>query len=154
MIAAKPLSPTIEEAIDYIYKIDFSMIINKMVQSGWARSTAEALSHEYRNFLFLQKKYAFQTQIALPPSEELDEFWHNHILDTHKYIHDCKMIFGEYLHHYPYFGIDDKSDQKDLANAFENTQKYYFAEFKKEMPKITHRFSLVLVAIKKMLSVW
>lgn len=65
----------------------------------------------------------------MPPSEEVDEFWHNHILDTQKYHQDCDMIFGKYLHHYPYFGIDDKSNELDLQKAFDHMQELHKKEF-------------------------
>lgn len=121
-------TPSIEEARSYIYSIDFSNIIRKLInQYGWARKHAEKVCQMYRNFLFLQKKYGESHKI--PPSEEMDEFWHMHILDTGKYRHDCERIFGKYLDHYPYFGIDDQSSFKDLEDAFEATQSLYAKEF-------------------------
>src|SRR5438876_887189 len=91
-----------QEVINYINTLDFSMIIKKMVrEQSWTQKEAEEVVALYKNFLLLKKKYQYE----LPPSEEIDEVWHNHILDTLKYEKDCKFIFGEYLHHYPYFGI-------------------------------------------------
>lgn len=107
---------------------DFSMIINKMVKHlGWKQKEAEAACSLYRNFLFLHKKYGHEH--SLPPSEEIDEFWHNHILDTKKYRQDCQVIFGRYLDHYPYFGIDGKTNLTDLNHAFETTQQFHQQEF-------------------------
>ena len=94
-------------------------------EPDWNESDARICSQLYRNYLYLMKKY----DEYLPPSEEIDAFWHQHILDTEKYHKDCKMIFGKYLHHYPYFGIDEKSNQQDLDNAFDRTQELYFKEF-------------------------
>lgn len=145
--------PSLEDSKNYIYSIDFSMIIDKMVMTGWSRKIAEGLSQEYKNFLYLNRKYLNQFG-QLPPSEEIDEFWHNHILDTKKYAVDCQKIFGFYLDHYPYFGIDDKSNYNDLNNAFERVEKLYFEEFGKEMPKITDRFSLIIMSIKRLFAFW
>lgn len=126
--------PTVEQARQYINAIDFSNIINKLVNyHGWLRKEALAVCEMYRRFLFLNKKH----QESLPPSEEIDEFWHMHILDTKKYIVDCQHIFGKYFHHYPYFGIDDKTDQMDLDNAFEKTQKLYASEFNGQQIYVT-----------------
>lgn len=125
------LATHLDEARRYIYSLDFSKIINKMVyQQGWSRADAETISHMYRNFLFLQRKYG--REYEFPPSEEIDEFWHNHILDTEKYRHDCQMIFGYYLDHYPYSGIDGQSDVSDLVNGFTTLQQLYAKEFNGE----------------------
>src|SRR3989338_2769153 len=106
-------NPSLEEAKAYIYAIDFSMVIDKIVTTkGWKKADVLKICALYRNFLFLNKKYELERG-QLPPSEEIDEFWHNHILDTKKYHHDCDNIFGFYLHHYPYFGIDGKTKNKD-----------------------------------------
>lgn len=113
----------------YIDSIDFSMIIDKMTKhESWLKKDAEKTCQYYRNFLFLKKKYASQP-IKIPPSQDVDEFWHRHILDTEKYIHDCQAIFGHYLHHYPYFGIDAYSTWDDLTSAFDQVQKIHLAEF-------------------------
>jgi hypothetical protein len=116
------------EAKKYIQNIDFSMIIKKMIKgSDWSYEDACTCAQLYKNYLFLVKKYDGQYQ--LPPSEEIDEFWHNHILDTEKYHTDCQAIFGKYLHHYPYFGIDDKSNTNTLNDSFDVLQELYFKEF-------------------------
>jgi len=118
----------LKEAKTYIDAIDFSQIINKLErQYGWDPHEAADICDMYRNFLYLQKKYG-QTH-ALPPSEEIDEFWHMHILDTKKYRRDCELIFGYYLDHYPYFGIDEKTSLNDLEAAFGTMQELYVKEF-------------------------
>lgn len=138
----------LQEAKDYIDKIDFSKIIDKLVKyNGWLKEDAYATCQQYRNFLFLIKKYPHE---VLPPSEDMDEFWHNHILDTEAYINDCQAIFGFYKHHYPYFGIDDKSDMTTLNTAFEKTKTLYFTEFGEHIELTRSRFpSLIYFMLKK-----
>lgn len=110
-----------------IDNMDFSMIINKLVShQGWSQQNAKEICNLYKNYLFLSAKYP---EKMLPPSEEVDEFWHAHILDTHKYHDDCNQIFRHYLHHYPYFGIDGHSSMADNEIAFSETQSLYFSEF-------------------------
>ena len=122
-------SPTLEEAKKYIDEIDFSMVVDKIVSTkGWKKRDVLKICELYRHFLFLRKKYN-DDNLQLPPSEEIDEFWHNHILDTQKYIPDCERIFGRYLHHYPYFGIDGKTDRNDLNAAFEKVQELHHKEY-------------------------
>ena len=116
-----------EQLKNAIVSLEFSMIINKMVShQGWTRSDAGEACQLYRNFLFLSAKYP---EKRLPPSEDVDEFWHNHILDTRKYIADCNAVFGEYFHHYPYFGIDKKTNFSDLGSAFSEVQHLHHEEF-------------------------
>lgn len=122
---------SLEEAKEYIYSIDFSNIIYKMVNHlGWLKHDALTVCNMYRNFLFLQMKYGKDHK--LPPTEEIDEFWHLHILDSKNYRKDCDAIFGEYFDHYPYFGIDGKNSIKDVEDAFETMQKLYAKEFNGE----------------------
>src|SRR5215207_2821612 len=95
----------LEESVQYIEAIDFRPIIDKLsMQMGWSRDHALEICDMYRKFLFLKKKYGHE--YSLPPSEDIDEFWHMHILDTKNYRKDCEAIFGYYLDHYPYLGID------------------------------------------------
>ena len=58
-----------------------------------------------------------------------DEIWHHHILDTYKYYNDCLNIYGQFLHHYPYFGMRGGQDSTDLANTFKITQMLHLKEF-------------------------
>ncbi|GAB4393940.1 MAG: hypothetical protein Tsb005_14340 [Gammaproteobacteria bacterium] len=120
--------PTLEEAKQYIYSIDFSAIIFKMTtREGWLKNDALLACRWYRNFLFLNKKYGFEPM--MPPSEDIDEVWHHHILDTQNYAKDCNAIYGKFMHHYPGFGIDGKTDMNDLNSAFHKMQKLHFEEF-------------------------
>jgi hypothetical protein len=48
----------------------------------------------YKNFLWLLRKYHDKYEY-IPPSIEIDEIWHHHILDTTKYHKDMDDIFGE-----------------------------------------------------------
>lgn len=117
-----------EQAVLYILAMDFSPIVTKLVNHmGWSKSHALEVCTMYRRFLILHKKYGHEH--TLPPSEDIDEFWHMHILDTKQYKVDCERIFGYYLEHYPYLGIDEKTNFKDLERAFNKTQELYAHEF-------------------------
>ncbi len=121
-----------EKAKKYIDRMDLEPIIRKLTDPSyyldrWNRKDVQTGVKLYRNFLYLKKKYGKRHPIV--PSEEIDEIWHAHILDTRKYIKDCQAIFGEYLHHYPYFGIGSKADKQALEAAFNQTQELYFQEF-------------------------
>jgi len=60
---------------------------------------------------------------------DVDAFWHGHILETQSYWRDCLVLFGKYLHHYPYFGIRGKADKEKLERSFENTVRLYEEEY-------------------------
>lgn len=123
---------------ELINSLDFNFIVYKMVrEQGWLRSCAIQACQLYKNLLFLQKKYG--NQYNLVPSEEIDEVWHNHILDTKKYQEDCKLIFGELLHHYPYFGIDGNTTSEDLNKSFNITQELHYKEFGYYIYPVRHR---------------
>ena len=146
-----PHIPSLEEAKAYIDAIDFSQVIDKIVKTKqWKKADVAKICVLYRNFLFLQKKYMHEFG-ALPPSEEIDEFWHNHILDTKKYCVDCEKIFGAYLHHYPYLGIDGKTNNNDLNNFFKKTQELHFQEFNSYINNVRHRYVKQLIAFCKLL---
>jgi hypothetical protein len=55
----------------------------------------------------------------------VDEFWHQHILDTRAYRADCEAIFGRFLEHFPYFGLRGAQDAEDLTNAYAATLEAY-----------------------------
>jgi|SRR5580704_1217628 hypothetical protein len=122
----------LEEAREYINYIDCSMIKQKLTQGaeeggpGWSAETANKVEEKYKMWLFLKLKY--QNEV-LPPSREIDAFWHAHILDSHAYFRDTQAVFGKYLHHYPYFGMRGKADHEKLLSAFENTKKIYREEY-------------------------
>ena len=52
----------------------------------------------YRMFL---EFVAENPGVHLAPPRAADQAWHNHILDTRRYMDDCLDIFGGYLHHDP-----------------------------------------------------
>lgn len=123
----------------YIFSIDFSKIIDKMVShQRWRRHEAEKACELYRNFLYLNLKYP--EFAPLPPSEDVDEFWHNHILDTQKYMVDCQAIFGRYFHHYPYLGIDGQSTIADTERHFQKMQELHFKEFGEYVNAVRRNF--------------
>lgn len=126
--------PTLEEAVTHINSIDFLPIQKKLCSDDtlicrrWSEIEVEVGIQYYKNFLYLNKKYIEQYPV-LPPSLEIDEIWHHHILDTRQYLIDCNHIFGYYFHHYPYFGTRGENDKQNLDAAFDVTQALHEIEF-------------------------
>ncbi len=131
---SKPEVPSLESAFNYIYSIDFSMLIYKITRPDpniariWDEDSALKIVKYYKNYLWLLRKYS-QAHPIIPPSVDIDEIWHHHILDTYKYQEDCAAIFGQYLHHYPYFGMRGESDYLELERTFKITQQLHLEEF-------------------------
>lgn len=110
-----------------INKLDLSLVVKKMVcHRGWRLKHAREAAKQYRRLLFVWYKYK-DDYPELPPSQDIDEFWHNHILATRDYQRDCQIIFGEYLHHNPYTG--SLMGEPPMAKAFGQTQRLYHQEF-------------------------
>ncbi|SFU25886.1 glycine-rich domain-containing protein [Paraburkholderia aspalathi] len=117
----------LEHAVEKVSRIDFTMQCRKLIEeSGWTAETCEEVEDIYRKFLALNIRYPEQ---KLCPNGPVDEFWHAHILDTRKYAADCGDLFGEMLHHYPYFGMRGPDDRADLDKAFADTVDLFIRHF-------------------------
>lgn len=118
--------------MDDIDHVDFTMIKLKLQDTeegkGWSEEQCEEAEKEYKKFLALKRTYPNKDIV---PNHMVDEFWHRHILDTAKYVEDCELIFGYFLHHFPYFGMNGKQDAQNLTDAFEETKELYQLHFNK-----------------------
>jgi len=126
---APPNFISLEEARGLIYSVDLSLTIDRLVHiEKWNRSEAAEVSKQYRNYLFLRKKYPERN---LPPSKEVDEVWHAHVLHTQDYREFCKKAFaneeGQYLDHHPH--VVKAGSVERLERLFEQTQALYYKEF-------------------------
>lgn len=110
------------------WKISLDSVVSRLVEiNRWPENVAKLVSYDYCCYLKLKIKYP---QTVLPPSREIDEFWHAHILDTKKYHKDCLYLFGEYLHHAPHHKSMSRHEIDRIQNLFEeNTQRLYYEEF-------------------------
>lgn len=112
-----------------VEQIDLTPISRKLLLEKTAQWTAESVANAeklYRRFLVLHAVFPFEN---LVPTKVLDEYWHQHILDTRKYAQDCEFLFGEFLHHDPYFGIAGEDDRLMNQKAFAWTQSLWESVF-------------------------
>ena len=91
---------------------------------GYQR-TKKAISH-YLAFLFLVNQYP---RLSLIPTQDIDQVWHYHILDTEQYAKDCEMLFGCFIHHVPYAGMRGDGDRQRWLSAFAMTQVLFQNHF-------------------------
>ena len=112
-----------ETFLQQLALIDFGPIAFKLMNpeegQGWTLEQATCGIEQYRRFLFLSHLYP-DRQIV--PSREIDQVWHTHILDTEKYREDCESLFGQFIDHWPYFGMKDEAERQSLEQAFAQTQ--------------------------------
>jgi hypothetical protein len=69
------------------------------VRHGWSSDRVKAAEAEYRKFLYLLMLRP--KQVLIPWCDDLDLFWHEHILHTQEYSDDCQQLFGRFIHHDP-----------------------------------------------------
>lgn len=117
----------LEAAVELVSTLDFFMVRRKLVEeNGWAAEACDEAESLYRKFLALNIRYP---ERKLCPNKPVDEFWHAHILDTQQYALDCEALFGQMLHHYPYFGMRGPDDRADLELAFSDTVDLFIRHF-------------------------
>lgn len=110
-----------------VMALDLEPIKYKLVREGeLSAERANELETWYKRFLFLTFKYRTQPIVVC---DAIDAFWHQHILDTRKYAEDCDAVFGEFLHHFPYFGLRGEEDERALQAAYRATLELMRAEF-------------------------
>lgn len=114
-----------------IDNLDLEPIVFKLVHperesDAIILEAADTLIEEYRKFLKLCAMYPDE---SIVPSKRMDPVWHAHILDTEKYYTDCIAIFGEVLHHFPYFGLRGPEDAAELARQGRKTCELYELNF-------------------------
>jgi hypothetical protein len=110
-------------------KLDLEPIKVKLVHQsgeGWGIQRTEAVETEYRRFLYLMKTYPGE---HTAPLEDVDTFWHYHILDTMKYAADCHTLFGYFLHHFPYVGMRGEADEAALQTMGARMAELYESAF-------------------------
>ena len=94
--------------------------------NGWSQERVNSALLRYMRFLCLISLYP---NMAFVPTKEIDRVWHHHVLDTGKYARDCQMLFGNFLHHFPYFGLRGESDRLALQTTFARTQELFEQHF-------------------------
>jgi hypothetical protein len=112
-----------------VYDIDLTAVCMKLMEpvpegKGWTLDETQMAEKWYRRFLALCKMYP---KFPVVPNYYIDSFWHQHILDTKAYAKDCKAVFGSFLHHFPYFGLNGDAQERD--DCFDSTNVLYRKHF-------------------------
>ncbi len=115
------------EFLDKIKYLDLEKIkyclTDKEEGPKWGRNRANEIEGFYKLFLYIISIYP---EKDIVPSKDIDIFWHHHILDTKKYAYDCQEIFGNMLHHNPYFGQGSQEESQLLNDSYIETLELMF----------------------------
>lgn len=87
---------------------------------GWKNDYANDVATNYHRFMGLRSKDS-----NLSPSDDIDKFWHQHILNTLSYTQYCTKNFGKYIHHNPEDAYDQNSRYQRLCNTVREYIKIY-----------------------------
>ena len=102
-----------EQVISAIQGLDLESVKLRVMDpelgEGWTREYADSIEIAYKNYLTMLVKYQDDAENILL-AEDVDEFWHTHILQTIKYTEDCRNTFGNFLHHEPHVGERTAAD--------------------------------------------
>src|SRR6266446_4551342 len=122
----------VEQVVAAINALDLESVkiraMDPELGEGWTREYAEGIEQGYRTYLTMLAKYPDHAEDILL-SEDVDEFWHTHILQTIKYTEDCEAVFGKYLHHAPHIGEVTPADVEKRIALAEKTRRLYQREF-------------------------
>jgi hypothetical protein len=120
----------INRALEQISHISFEGVRLKLGDAaegkGWDKNQLHDVEKEYRRFLALLFAYPERTIV---PDKKVDQFWHQHILDTRAYANDTTAVFGQFLHHFPYLGMRGPADEERLKESFQETRRLYQLHF-------------------------
>lgn len=94
--SAKPLAASRDVGI--VEGRDFAKVRDRVKRRlNWTESFAKAVEAEYRKFLVLT---LINPETPYGMAGPVDEFWHDHILDTKNYWDMCDAL-GRMIHHVP-----------------------------------------------------
>ena len=128
-VAVMHFTTQLDQSLRAIEALDFTEIKHKLQRPephgrDWTSECCENGEKWYKRFLVLIRKYPGQ---KIVPNAMIDEMWHSHITDTRVYGRDCEAIFGQFVHHNPYFGMN--GDDKERDEAFRITNELFRTEF-------------------------
>ena len=92
---------------------------------SWTQQHTDSVAREYFKFLNLRKNNA-----KLSPSDDVDRFWHQHILNTRHYREFCFRHLGKFLDHNP----EDANDQVARSKRLRKTMNMYRDVYKQAPP--------------------
>jgi hypothetical protein len=124
-----PSQEDVTAAVELVDSVDLTPISRQLQHDDpetWTAESIDKIELKYRRFLVLN---VLHPNTTLSVDKALDDYWHQHILDTRKYAEDCQRVFGYFLHHDPYFGLDSDDEWLENVGLFSATQDLYEEAF-------------------------
>ncbi len=131
MKAMKFEQTVFDRAIEITNAWNFELAVEKLIEvknGEWDLDRAEAALRNYKRYMAVTKALG---GVQLVPNGDIDEIWHMHILDTRAYMKDCNELFGEYMHHFPYFGMlgeENRQQWLEVQSQSESLWQELFCE--------------------------
>ena len=120
--ALPPVPALDQELWSRVLAMDLNPVVGQLVTyRNWTAERATAAERRYRRFFYLKA--------ALPegnasPTPEVDEFWHQHIINTRAYEPDCLRVAGRFLHH-TFLSPDDPAEAREIESVWFTTWVCY-----------------------------
>lgn len=121
------------DALAETQKWNFELATKKIVESNpeqWDLVRAEKAVLDYQRYMAVTKALG---GVQLVPNRDIDEIWHMHILDTRAYMQDCDALFGEYLHHFPYFGMLGEENKNQWLDVQAQSEQLWLSLFNESL---------------------
>ena len=120
------------EVIAAIHALDLTSVKVRLMDGqlgeGWNQAYADSIEAAYKTYLIMLAKYPEHAEDIML-AEDVDEFWHTHILQTMKYAYNCEKVFGKFLHHDPHIGPRTEETFATRAAKADKTRQLYEREF-------------------------
>lgn len=125
----KNIKAPVQAALNIMEKWDFSLTKRKLQEtenSNWSDERVYKAVEDYKKYLAVTKAL---DGVQLVPNADIDEVWHYHIMDTRRYVEDCKILFGGFLHHYPFYGMLGEDNKNDWLENQKNSNALWISLF-------------------------
>lgn len=135
MIVTACAEASTEERLRRIDVLDLEPIAYKLIhpepgEVGLSLAEADQAVALYRCFL---KLCLLHPGARIVPTRQLDRVWHAHVLDTAKYRADCDHLFGHFVDHFPYAGLQGEDDRRAWRDDFARTRRLFAEHFGAEL---------------------
>ena len=126
---ADPLYQAIQDLKLAEVDVEFPFDVKLAYQCRWTRGYATRVVAEYRRYLYLTQV----CELPIAPSDEIDQAWHMHLLQTHFYWNVmCAGVLGRPLHHTP--TVSGAGGRNGDITRYCNTLHEYKRVFKESPP--------------------
>ncbi|MCT7985838.1 hypothetical protein NG796_21415 [Laspinema sp. A4] len=89
--------------LDRVMKYDLTVIRERFLNDHPELSErVDDIELLYRKYMYLCSINTQKNSLLGVPSDEVDEFWHCHIIHTRSYQNFCQHISGHFIHHNPH----------------------------------------------------